>query len=221
MSKDWTKRSSLLVAGIAAASIVVLTGCESKSTISSWQANGTPVHTDPSEPWWNYKLVYHPNAGVYYEPYSHTWHWQENGEWRSAKVRPEPVTWRPEEAIIVKMNWDTPEYGHHAIAMRHPVTKRGAWERTNPMTAPAGVSVNDSTLTSATESESSMSPDESDSISLGPTPNKTLPEAGSTASANDTPSSELPATDTPSSEPSTTESSTVAGASSEPSGSPE
>jgi hypothetical protein len=180
-------RQVAIVAGVAGAA--ALTGCAPKSTATSWQSNGTPVHSDANEPWWSYQLVYHPNSGVYFEPYSHTWHWQERGEWRSSKTRPEPVGWRPEEAVVVKLNWDTPEFGHMTVSAQHP--QQRMWDRLHPITVSPSVDEN-TALTSATESAESDS--SSNSISLGATPNKSSPNESS---------NEAPAT----------ESSTVAGVS--------
>jgi hypothetical protein len=161
-------------AGVAVtvAAAATLTGCAPKSSATSWQSNGTPVHNDPNAPWQSYQLVYHPNSGVYFEPYSHTWHWQERGEWRSSKTRPEPVAWRTEEAIVVKLNWDTPEYGHTTVAALHP--QRRSWDRLHPITVAPTANEN-TALTSAPESAEDTSG--TDSISLGATPNKAAPGA--------------------------------------------
>ena len=140
-------KQMVFVTGVAAvAGGLTLAGCSHKSSVTSWQANGTPVHESVNEPWWNYQLVYHPNSGVYFEPYSHMYHWQEDGEWRSSKRRPGPVAWRAGEAKVVRLNWDTPEYGHSSVAMMHPQMRM--WDRSQPITV--GPMVNDDTaLTSA------------------------------------------------------------------------
>jgi len=140
-------KQMVFVTGVAVvAGAFTLAGCSQQSTVSSWQANGTPVHEDPNEPWWNYQLVYHPNSGVYFEPYSQMYHWQEDGEWRSSKRRPAPVSWHAEEAVVVKLNWDTPEYGHSSVAMLHP--NRRMWDRSNPITVSPMVN-EDTALTNA------------------------------------------------------------------------
>jgi len=149
MCNELNKRT-VIVFGVAMALGALLSGCSSTSTVKGWQANGTPVHHDESHPWWNYQLVYHPNSGVYFEPYSHTWHWQENGEWRSSSTRPEPVAWRADEAIVVKLNWDTPEFGHTTVASVHP--KMNSWNRTNPITVDPAFDSN-TAITSVTETQ--------------------------------------------------------------------
>ncbi len=174
-----------ILAGVAAGT-VLLAGCQSKSTVTGWQANGTPVHSDPNEPWWNYELIYHPNSGVYFEPYSHTWHWQENGEWRSSNVRPGPVAWRADEAVVVKLNWDTPEYGHTSVAMMHPATERASWSRTFPVTAPAALSTN-SAMAKKNDMPAEPAEDD-DTISLGPTPNKLATSEAHPSSSDHQPS---------------------------------
>lgn len=142
----------VLVSSLATvAGTLALTGCASKSVVTNWQANGTPVHVDELHPWWSYELVYHPSSGVYFEPYSHTYHWQESGEWRSSKTRPEPVAWHADEAVVVKLNWDTPEYGHTTVASLHPAIH--TWNRSNPITVDPAASSNNTALTNATEQE--------------------------------------------------------------------
>lgn len=135
-----------LVAGVAVVGTLVLAGCSHPSKVTNWQANGTPVHESANEPWWNYQLVYHPNTGVYFEPYSQTWHWQEGGEWRSSTRRPAPVAWRADEAVIVKLNWDTPEFGDTTVSSVHPQLR--VWDRMYPITV-SPIVQEDTALTNA------------------------------------------------------------------------
>lgn len=203
----------VVLAGLATVGgALMLSGCTAKSSVTSWQVNGTPVHDAPTQPWWNYELVYHPNSGVYYEPYSSTYHWQEAGEWRSSKTRPEPVAWRAEEAIVVKLNWDTPEYGHTTVAAVHP--NQRTWNRTHPITVDPAFAEDTALTKSNTSSETKSAMPESYTIQMPKSATGTMhaPHSATAAAPKSSPKSE---STTPTSEPeSTEETTTVAGATS-------
>ena len=72
---------TFLLALSLAATAFLAGGCETTTDVL-WQANGTPHHKHPTQGWWSYQFVYYPNAQVYFEPYSKTWYWCEDGHWQ-------------------------------------------------------------------------------------------------------------------------------------------
>lgn len=104
-----------------AAGSALLSGCESAQSTVTWQDNGMPRHEHPQQDWWHYQFVYHPFAHAYYEPYSATWFWFENGSWWYGEELPRGLNVNAEHAVVVKTRWDLPFLQHQPTTLAmHP-----------------------------------------------------------------------------------------------------
>jgi len=106
---------ALTVCGLA------VTGCESARSTVSWQANGMPRHEHPHQDWWHFQFVYYPNAQAYYEPYSQSWFWFENGSWWNGEALPRGMAPSASQAVVVRTRWDLPFLQHDPtmLSMHH------------------------------------------------------------------------------------------------------
>lgn len=116
-------RLPLFVAATTAAATVMLMagGCTQPSQSISWQDNGMPRHENGADSWWNYQFVYHPDDQVYYEPYTKTFHWFDDGTWRSGDNTPDEMWLDPAMARVVYLKLDEFPWGQHD-------TVAGTWE---------------------------------------------------------------------------------------------
>lgn len=115
-----------LTVGLAAA--FALGGCNSAShTQVEWQPEGTPRHTHHTEDWWQYQYVYHPNVQVYFEPYSETYFWFENGQWHEGAELPKHITLDPEWTRVVKLKSPKPHSQHATVVAQHGPQKYRAY----------------------------------------------------------------------------------------------
>jgi hypothetical protein len=114
------KRTKAAILGLATIfGVCALGGCKSESAVS-WQGNGIPRHEHPTQGWGNYHFVYHPDAQVYFEPYTQTWYWFEKGDWCAGDQAPPWVKLVPERAQVVKLP-DTLPFRHHmSVKSMHP-----------------------------------------------------------------------------------------------------
>lgn len=107
-----------LTFGLTAACL--LGGCNSPShTQVQWQPDGQPQHTHHTEDWWQHQYVYHPNAQVYYEPYSRTFFWFENNQWNEGPELPQHFTLEQDRARVVKLKSPKPHAQHDMVVAKH------------------------------------------------------------------------------------------------------
>ncbi len=94
-------------------------GCET-STKVTWQDNGVPRHEHPDQDWWSYKFIYHPNAQVYFEPYSKQYFWFEDGVWKQSDSSPRELPLDRRLAKVVKLQNDLPYKQHDMVLAWQP-----------------------------------------------------------------------------------------------------
>jgi hypothetical protein len=94
-------------------------GCAQESTVT-WQPDGMPHHTHPNQNWWSYEFVYHPNAQVYFEPYTHQYFWFQDGWWHRGDQPPQELTLDPTLARVVKLQQTSPYPQHGTVLAWHP-----------------------------------------------------------------------------------------------------
>ena len=111
------KAIALAVSMMAAAGLAA--GCSQESTVS-WQPDGMPHHTHPYQSWWTYEFVYHPNAQVYFEPYTQQYFWFEDGWWHRADQPPQELVLDPTLATVVKLQQTVPHPQHETVLTWHP-----------------------------------------------------------------------------------------------------
>ena len=94
--------------GVAAVACLTLSGCGTNSwfsgkTASSSNSQGMSQYnmqrkaewkaSNINDEWWDSKVVYHPEANVYFDPYTQTYYFQdENENWVSSDTLPEHFT---------------------------------------------------------------------------------------------------------------------------------
>lgn len=111
-------RSKLNVLKIACCvgAVLGLAACGTTSIVE-WEVDGTPRHMHPNEHWWQYKFVYHPEAQVYFNPYTHTYSWfdSNNEQWFEGARLPVKYTINEKQAKVVKVNFKPPHAQHRTI----------------------------------------------------------------------------------------------------------
>ncbi len=81
-----------------------------------WEADGTPQHISHNEQaWWRYQFVYHPEAQVYFNPYTHTYYWYSGHEWVEGSRLPEHITLDKKLAQVVRVHSRPPHVQHRTI----------------------------------------------------------------------------------------------------------
>ena len=119
------------VTGFAA---LTLTGCASPNQHLSWDPDGQPRTDHPEQQWWHYEFVYHPQAQLYYEPYTKRYFWF-NGldqEWMTGDQPPKGFSIDPTVSKVVRVKTREPHMDHVivlAVAGPHWQTGRpSSWE---------------------------------------------------------------------------------------------
>ena len=102
-----------------------LAGCETATSIS-WQRDGVPHHQHPEQEWWHYQFVYHPNAQVYFEPYTKTYYWFEKGSWCAGAKPPTGLELNTQLATVVKLQQSLPFVQHDTVLAWHPCKRQFA-----------------------------------------------------------------------------------------------
>jgi hypothetical protein len=113
-----------LVGASAIAAACSLTGCESAQSTVSIQSNGVPYHENAVQTWWHYQFVYYPDEQVYYEPFTGTYWWFEQGSWWPGSKLPDQFQLEAETAEIVYLQQDRPYLQHGTVLALYPVLKQ-------------------------------------------------------------------------------------------------
>jgi len=115
-------RSKLNVLRIACCvgAVLGLAACNQTNSIVEWEADGTPRHFHPNEHWWQYNFVYHPEAQVYFNPFTHTYSWydSDNEMWFDGKRLPKEYAINVHNAQVVKVNFKPPHSQHRTITAK-------------------------------------------------------------------------------------------------------
>lgn len=93
----------------------MLGGCNHTHSQVTWQDDNTPRHVHQQQDWWNYQFVYFPVAQVYYEPYSETYYWFQDGLWREGNELPSHIKLQHETPHVVKLESRYPYMQHHTV----------------------------------------------------------------------------------------------------------
>lgn len=129
-----SKHRSMLTTALGAAIVALgLTGCSADSRHVSWQSNGVPRYDNPDQEWWHYKVVYHPDAQAYSDPYAGRVYWFRDGHWYSSDSLPAGMYVDPRLAKVVKVKTEVPVFHHDGVAALHPDTREMP-ARFNPST---------------------------------------------------------------------------------------
>ena len=113
------KSRGISLTAAAMLSAFALGGCSAPTDVT-WQANGMPRHDHPSQEWWHYKFIYHPNAQVYFEPYTQRYFWFQDGAWREGHSLPGEVTLEGRLAQVVNLREEQPSGQHQTVMAWHP-----------------------------------------------------------------------------------------------------
>lgn len=98
MSTSRMLRPFLVASVLACGGLLV--GCRSSELV--WHENGTPEFRYGEKSW--YQFTYHPEQDVYFEPYSNTYFWKDNGgQWASSHDLPWGIELDHSSATIVKL----------------------------------------------------------------------------------------------------------------------
>ncbi len=112
------------VLGLATFALMPLVGCESSNHTIVMQDSGTPYHEKEGQNWWSYQFVYHPNTQTYYEPYSSTYYWFEEGAWHAGPELPTELIPKSDIAQVVKLQADElPFVQHRSVLTWQPVRR--------------------------------------------------------------------------------------------------
>lgn len=96
--------------------VFALAGCQTAShTNVTFHDDGQPRHEHPHQDWWHYQFVYYPNDQVYFEPYTRTWFWNEQGQWQEGDTLPQFIGVNPDHAKIVYLKTPTPHAQHRTV----------------------------------------------------------------------------------------------------------
>ncbi len=106
----------LSIVALSTAALFVMSGCGYKrGSEVTFHASGLPHHEHPYQDWWTYQFVYHPHAQVYFEPYSRTFFWNEDGHWVEGKTLPTYITIDPDHAKVVYLKSSEPHAQHITV----------------------------------------------------------------------------------------------------------
>jgi hypothetical protein len=95
-------------------------GCQRETATVTWQTNGIPRHDNPDSELWRYQFVYHPDAQVYFEPYTGVYHWYAWGAWHRGTELPEYIAVDGRLAAVALLQTDRPYMQHRTVAQIHP-----------------------------------------------------------------------------------------------------
>jgi hypothetical protein len=101
--------------GLAAA----LAGCQTHQYPTAWEGS-TFEHAHPYQNWWSYQFVYYPGQQVYFEPYTETYFWFENGLWEQGPELGENFAIDSSDAVVVKLQHKKPYVQHCSVTVWHP-----------------------------------------------------------------------------------------------------
>ena len=109
------KRTSLKI--MCALGVVFgLAGCGHLSSDVVWEADGTPRHVPHNDQaWWRYQFVYHPEAQVYFNPFTNAYYWYSGNEWVESQQLPEHIILDKNLARVVRVNTKPPHVQHRTI----------------------------------------------------------------------------------------------------------
>lgn len=111
----------VLAATVAATAAFTLGGCYTSSESVTFEDGQAPVHEHGWQDWWSHQFVYHPEQQAYFEPYSGTYHWFENGAWVEGDSLPLALNPDPELAEIVFLqNGQAPWDQHPTVTTNNP-----------------------------------------------------------------------------------------------------
>ena len=122
------KRAMRLAAGLMLATTGVVAmggmgGCESTESVVTWQPSGMPKHAHPHQDWWSYQYVYFPDAQAYFEPYTRTFYWYENGTWWPGEELPVEMSFDKKLARVVYLQEPLPFPQHESVLVWSPCPK--------------------------------------------------------------------------------------------------
>lgn len=132
--RGWTT-TVLMPLGFAAslATLSMLNGCATPNQYLSWDSNGQPRTDHPEQSWWHYEFVYHPQAELYYEPYTKRYFWfdEHRWEWMSSNQPPRGTSVDPTVSKVVRVKTQDPHMDHVTVLAVAGPQWRGApssWE---------------------------------------------------------------------------------------------
>jgi hypothetical protein len=96
-----------------------LCGCQAQHPITM-SATSAPRHEVPGAEWWHYQFAYFPGQQVYFEPYTATYFWYDQGLWEEGPDLPESITLRSGDAVIVRLQNQKPYIQHSTVCAWHP-----------------------------------------------------------------------------------------------------
>ena len=93
-----------------AGSVMCLTGCSSQPSVTKvgWEADGVPRHSGTYETGGKYQFAHYPSSKVYFEPFSRTYFWMEEGVWMEGPQLPSYFTVHAKDAKIVELSTRVP-----------------------------------------------------------------------------------------------------------------
>ncbi|MEM7227880.1 MAG: hypothetical protein AAF432_03610 [Planctomycetota bacterium] len=98
---------------LGTAGACLLMGCQQQAIeTADFESNGQPRFERPATDAWDYKFVFHPDASVYYEPYTRQYYWQENGQWFQDSTLPSTLQLDPRTAYVVTLPYENPTVGN-------------------------------------------------------------------------------------------------------------
>ena len=110
-----------LLVGLSLITMTTMLGCDSSQHTITMQDNGVPYHVHGSQDWWHYQFVYHPDAQTYFEPYTQTYFWYEEGAWHAGPESPPQLILDVDRAKVVKLRTDEmPFLQHTTVLASHP-----------------------------------------------------------------------------------------------------
>ena len=108
--------AKLSIAALASVAVVAMAGCGVKSGSEiTFHPSGLPHHDHPHQQWWSYQFVYHPQAEVYFEPYTRVFFWNEDGEWVEGERLPSHISIDPHLARVVYLKTPVPHAQHITV----------------------------------------------------------------------------------------------------------
>lgn len=108
--------AKLTSCGIFIATVLFTAGCATNETKIAFHPSGLPHHEHPRQDWWHYQFVYHPHQQVYFEPYTRTYFWHEDGQWFEGARLPSHITVNPEGSRVVFVKTPVP-HAHHQMVV--------------------------------------------------------------------------------------------------------
>jgi hypothetical protein len=97
-----------------------LGGCQTHPHPITVNTTSSPMHQIPTNDWWNYQFVYFPPQQVYFEPYSRTYFWYDQGLWEEGQDLPKSIQMRGGDAVVVRLQNEKPYVQHESVLRWHP-----------------------------------------------------------------------------------------------------